>query len=93
MTGNTTGTTTTDDVFAALSRLLNKGVSGERKCSFAKFIDESPEEFQVAIAQVLDSDLSHRTIFVELQKAGIRISRETITLHRTGRCICTEGGK
>jgi hypothetical protein len=91
MSGNTSDTTTTNELSDALRKLLHKGSAEERQCSLAKFISESPEEFQLAMNQILGSNLSHRAIFIELHKAGVKISRETITLHRTGRCICSTG--
>lgn len=88
MTGDANGTTTDPDFEAAL-RSLNLLKEPTRLCSFGRFLDNSPPEFREALETVMKSDVPHRSIYIELTKAGVRIGRDTFTLHRTGRCICS----
>jgi hypothetical protein len=92
MTSSATGTTTSPDFEAALNSLnLLKGPN--RQCSFGRFLEESPKDFREALEKVMQSDVPHRSIHIELKKAGVRVGRDTFTLHRTGRCICSGENK
>jgi hypothetical protein len=87
MSGDANGTTTDPDFGAAL-RSLNLLKKPNRLCSFGRFLEDSPAEFRETLETVMRSDVSSRSIYIELTKAGVRIGRDTFTQHRTGRCIC-----
>lgn len=88
MNGDSTGNAIGPDFGAALKSLSSLQKT-PRLCAFGRFIESSPPEFQQALQTAMDSDASHRSIYVELTKAGVRVGRDTFTLHRVGRCICT----
>ena len=88
MNRDSTGNSIGPDFDAALKSLGSLGDS-PRLCAFGRFIQSSPPEFQEALGAAMKSDASHRSIYIELTKAGVRVGRDTFTLHRVGRCICS----
>lgn len=68
--------------FSGLSRI-------SRRCAMGKLLDEAPEDFRVLLENRMNTDgISSRRIHQELSIAGIRIGRDTLSLHRAHRCIC-----
>lgn len=80
-------TTAGPDFSKAISLLGGLTVSN-RKCAFGRLLEEAPPEFTAAYESAVENGVATRLIHAELQKAGMRIGRDTISLHRNSRCIC-----
>ena len=88
MDGGTTDATNDTDWGAALARVSSLS-SSTRRCAMGKLLDEAPEDFRVLLEDRMANDgISSRRIHEELSMAGIRIGRDTLSLHRAHRCIC-----
>lgn len=71
-----------------LAELEAKSIS-VGKCSMAKIIGSLDDPSKTILERLLQNDMvSTRSIAIELQAAGYRIDRQTVTAHRTGRCVC-----
>lgn len=68
----------------------------QQKCPVARIIFELDEEDGQALKSVIKSGASIRAIHRTLREAGFAIERQSISLHREGRCRCEneqEGSK
>jgi hypothetical protein len=88
MDGASTDATSDTDWGAALAR-VNDLSATTRRCAMGKLLDDAPDEFRALLEDRMAIDgISSRRIHEELSIAGIRVGRDTLSLHRANRCIC-----
>jgi hypothetical protein len=64
-----------------------------RKCNVARLLESLDAESSSALQVALDAQqVSNNKIRAALLTEGIRVSRDTISDHRRGRCSCAAGG-
>lgn len=67
---------------------------GDRICNVAKLINEMDGDTAASFREVLDNlEISNNRIRAALLTDGIRMSRDTISDHRRGRCCCPRSEK
>jgi hypothetical protein len=60
-----------------------------QRCGLGKTIDTLDENDRTILEAALsDTRCTHRALWDAIKQRGIPVSRETLTLHRTGRCQC-----
>lgn len=69
----------------SLSALEQEG--GRVNCPVASWIEDHPEEGPI-LDRLLKGSVSTRRIYDTLKKEGVTIGRESLALHRKGRCAC-----
>lgn len=88
MDGGTTDGTNDMDWGAALKRVSDLKKT-TRRCAMGKLLDAAPQDFRALLEDRMANDgISSRRIHEELSLAGIRVGRDTLSLHRANRCIC-----
>ena len=66
-------------------------IAGETptRCPAQRFVDSLPTEEQRLLADLLaDPNISTFRIWQELKAEGYSVGRDTISMHRQGRCYC-----
>lgn len=75
-------------VFAQMS------ARADRTCNVAKLLAEMDTDTAAAFSEVLGNlEISNNRIRAALLTDGIRMSRDTISDHRRGRCCCPRNDK
>jgi hypothetical protein len=78
---------TQPDLKSRLSKLLIADI-GVQLCPLGRILTELDEETNKVLVTLLDSDISTRSIYIELKAAGYKIGRDSVILHRDKRCRC-----
>lgn len=78
---------TQPDLKSRLSKLLTPD-TGVQLCPVGRILTDLDEETNKVLVTLLDSDISTRSIYIELKAAGYKIGRDSVILHRDKRCRC-----
>lgn len=72
--------------------LLNGSTAqcGSKPCSVSRMLASLSNETATVVRRLLDSERSTRSIHLALQRAGVRIGRDTLDDHRKKLCTCGE---
>lgn len=71
-------------------------LSGEQhdRCPAQRLLDSLPDETARLLADLFaDANMPTYRIHQALRAEGIRMARDTISHHRSGRCYCQHGGQ
>lgn len=58
-------------------------------CPMARVFSELDEETATLLKKILESKTSTKLIHQELHKEGVKIARDSISIHRKGQCRCS----
>jgi hypothetical protein len=74
-------------------RLISLSGENNDRCPVQRLLDSLPEDTTRLLADLLaDQNMPTYRLHQALRAEGIRMARDTISNHRSGRCYCRPGG-